>query len=71
MPKSTTGCQIISFITIENMNVEKLRATKSNPNMFIQVSIVPGMFKLEDFHRPEKPLEKKSIKGSRNKKKFQ
>ena len=27
MPKSTTGCQIKSFIQVENMNVEKLRDT--------------------------------------------
>ena len=39
MPKSTTGCRIESFIPIENMNFEKLRATKSNTNMFSRVSI--------------------------------
>ena len=36
MSKSTTGCQIESFIPIENMNVEKLRATKSNRYKFSQ-----------------------------------
>ena len=37
-PESTTECQIKTFIPIENMNVENLRATKSNRNMFSQVS---------------------------------
>ena len=39
MPKNTAGYQIKSFIPIENVIVEKLRATKSNPNMFSQVSL--------------------------------
>ena len=39
MSKNTTGCQIESFIPIENMNVEKLRATKSNRCKFSQVSL--------------------------------
>ena len=36
---STTACRIKSFIPIENRNIEKLGATKNNPNMFDQVSL--------------------------------
>ena len=39
MSKSTTGCWIKSFIPVENKNVKKFRATKSNINIFSQVSI--------------------------------
>ena len=39
MSNSTTGCQIKSFIPVENMNVEKLRETYSNINTFSQVSL--------------------------------
>ena len=39
MPKSTTGCRIKCFIPIENMNVEKCRAAKINPNKFSQVCL--------------------------------
>ena len=39
MPTSTTGGQIKSFMPIENTNVEKLRATKSNLNKFSQVAL--------------------------------
>ena len=39
LSKSTTGCQIKSFIPTENLNVEKLIATKINPNKFSQVSL--------------------------------
>ena len=37
MPKSSTGCRIKTFIPVENMNVEKLRADKINPNKLSQV----------------------------------
>ena len=37
MPKSTAGCRIKSFISIEHMNVNKFRATKINPNKFTQI----------------------------------
>ena len=37
MPKSTTGYRIKSFIPIENMNIEKLRDSKSNPSKFSKV----------------------------------
>ena len=39
MSNSTTGCQIKSFIPVENMNAEKLRETYSNTNTFSQVSL--------------------------------
>ena len=39
MLKSTTGDQIKSFMPIENINVEKLRATKSNLSKFSQVAL--------------------------------
>ena len=39
MPKNTTGCRIKSSIPTENMNVEKLRATKCNSSIFSQVSL--------------------------------
>ena len=39
MPKSTSGCQIKSFIPTENMNVEKFRTAKINPDMLSQVSL--------------------------------
>ena len=39
MPKSTTEYRIKSFIPIENMNVEKLRDSKSNPSKFSKVSL--------------------------------
>ena len=37
MPKGTTGCRAKRFIPIENMNVEKLKTIKINPNKFSQV----------------------------------
>ena len=37
MPKSTTGCRIVNFIPVENMNIEKFRAAKVNPNMLKQI----------------------------------
>ena len=37
MPKSTSGYRIKSFIPIENMNIEKLRDSKSNPSKFSKV----------------------------------
>ena len=39
MLKSTTGCRIKNFIPTENMNFEKLRAGKINPNKFSQVCL--------------------------------
>ena len=39
MSKSTTGCRIKSFIRIENMNVKKFRATKSDINIFSHISL--------------------------------
>ena len=39
MPKHTTGCRIRSFMPIENMNVEELRATKINTNKFTEVRL--------------------------------
>ena len=43
MQKKITGCRIpienMTFIPIENMNVQNLAATKNNPNMFSQVSL--------------------------------
>ena len=39
MSKSATGCRIKCFIPIENINVEKLRVAKFNPNEFSQVCL--------------------------------
>ena len=39
IPKSRTGCQIKSFIPVENVNVEKLRTAKINPNKFSQLCL--------------------------------
>ena len=39
MPESTSGCLIKNFMPVENMNVKKFRATKSNINIFSQVSL--------------------------------
>ena len=36
MPKSTIGCQIKGFTTIENMNVENLRPAKINSKIITQ-----------------------------------
>ena len=43
MSKSTTGCQTNSFIPVENLNVEKLRAAKINANKFSQVCLKGGL----------------------------
>ena len=40
MPRSTTGCRIKSFMSVQIMNVEKLRDTESNLNTFSQVSVI-------------------------------